>query len=73
MEKGFSSEHLEASKYFSEIHQAMQDGQRGLFSFQDTKALCLAIVLKVLSEISEERPCMFDPTQSSSDPSSEVS
>lgn len=74
MEKGFSPENLDASKYLSEIHQAMQDGQRGFTSFADTQALCLAIALKVLREISEEeRPCLFDPTQSSSDPSSKVS
>lgn len=71
MEKGFSPENLDASKYLSEIHQAMQDGQRGLISFEEVHAFCLAIAKAVLKEASEERPCMFDPTTpSSSDPSS---
>lgn len=72
MEKGFSPENLNASKYLSELHQVMFDGQRELISFEDTTALCLAIALRVLSSISsEERPDMFDPiSQSSSDPSS---
>ena len=73
MEKGFSPKNPDASKHLSEIHRLMLDGQRGLISFEDTTALCLAIALKVLGETSEERACLFDPTQSSSDPSSKDS
>ncbi len=72
MEKGFNPKTPNASEYLSEFHRVIFDGQRELISFEDTTALCLAIALRVLSNISsEERPDLFDPKEESfSDPTS---
>ncbi len=74
MEKGNTPQESAPSEYpITMIFQAIQDGQAGLISFEDVRAVLVAWARSVLNK-SEKRQCLFEPTApSSSGQSSEES
>ncbi len=70
MEKGFTPQESAPSEYPTMIYQVIQNGQAGLISFEDVRAILVAWAKSVQNK-SEERAYLFDPTATPpSDPSS---
>ena len=53
MEKGISSKLPETSNYLLELHQAIQDGQHGLISFEDVRDRCRSRAIAMLEQTEE--------------------
>ena len=74
MEKGYipekSSNHVRID-YRPMLHQAIQDGQEGLISFEDVRAVFLALASSTLGT-SKERQSLFEQTELSSPEKSSV-